>query len=541
MRSIEIPQPEDRDWRYRIFEILPGAITWIVLFLPVVLSLISPKIAAYFIVAYLLLWFIRALSLNVRSLQGWQLMNEHKRVPWQELNNDLEDLVVRAKKAPKWHARNLDRVREYMMHSRIKPSEVIHAVIVAAYNESKDVIEPTIQSVLDSKYDPKKIILILAYEQRGGKEVEKTAKELMHTYADKFYYAEAIAHPSDMPGEVIGKGGNITFAARKFQKYLEENNIDPAKVVVTTLDADNRPDKQYFAALTYTFCSTEEPKHASYQPIPMYTNNIWDAPAPMRVIATGNSFWNIVLTMRPHMLRNFSSHAQPMEALIDTDFWSVRTIVEDGHQFWRTWFRYDGKHDVFPIYVPIYQDAVLSFSYRKTIKAQFVQIRRWAWGASDVAYVGYTGFIKPNNIPKYKIWSKFLRLLEGHISWSTAPLLLLLAAFVPHLLNPNLFFLNPQAYLVDQLPHVVSTIQRVATVGILVTLFLSFQSLPPKPERYKRRRNLWMVIQWVYLPFTTILFNAFAAIYSQTRLMFGWYLGTFDVTDKAVVKDVPKK
>jgi hypothetical protein len=129
-------------------------------------------------------------------------------------------------------------------------------------------------------------------------------------------------------------------------------------------------------------------------------NNIWDAPAPMRVIATGNSFWNIILSMRPHMLRNFSSHAQPMEALIDTDFWSVRTIVEDGHQYWRTFFRYDGKHDVYPIYVPIYQDAVLTENYKKTLKAQFIQVRRWAWGASDIAYVAYLGFFRKNRIPK---------------------------------------------------------------------------------------------------------------------------------------------
>ena len=101
-----------------------------------------------------------------------------------------------------------------------------------------------------------------------------------------------------------------------------------------------------------------------------------------------------VSSMRPHALRNFSSHAQSLQTLIDTDFWSVRTIVEDGHQFWRTYFRYDGDHQVFPVYVPVYQDAVLAKGYRRTLKAQFIQLRRWAWGASDVAYVIETGFLK---------------------------------------------------------------------------------------------------------------------------------------------------
>ncbi len=375
----------------------------------------------------------------------------------------------------------------------------------------------------------KKVILILAYEERGGPEIEKNAQTLVKKYGHTFHHVIAVKHPGGITGEVIGKGGNITYAARDLQKYLEKEKIDPLKVMVTTLDADNRPHKQYFAALTYTYCSTEDPKHSSYQPITMYTNNIWDAPAPMRVIATGNSFWNIVLSLRPHMLRNFSAHSQPMAALIDTDFWSVRTVVEDGHQYWRTYFRYDGQYEVYPIFAPIYQDAVLTDSYRRTLRAQFKQLQRWAWGASDIAYVFNQAYRKQNNIPRHKVTSKFLRLLEGHVSWSTAPLLLLLAALVP-------FFLNPDSYLTNQLPQVASKLQTVAMGGILVTLYLSFTTLPPKPERYKRRRNLWMIVQWVYLPVTSIAYSSFAAINAQTRLMFGKYLG-FIVTEKAVFKD----
>lgn len=528
MRSIEIPQPGERDWRYRAFEILPGALTWIILSLPIILSLISPKLAAYFVITFLLIWFVRAMAIAVRSIQGWNRMNDYKNLPWQALNNDLEILKARTRDAPRWHRRNLDRVVQYIGTKRIKPSEIYHVLIVAFYNESYNVLAPTIQSILKSDYDPKKMILILAYEQRGGSDIQALAKTLIKDYGSHFYHAEAVMHPKDIPREVIGKGGNITYAGRRLQKYLESAKIKPEHVLVTTLDSDNRPDKQYLPALTYTYCSTEEPLHASYQPIPMFLNNIWDAPAPMRVVATGNSFWNVVLSLRPHMLRNFSSHAQPMSALIETDFWSVRTIVEDGHQYWRTFFRFDGKHEVYPIYVPIYQDAVLTESYKKTLRAQFKQVQRWAWGASDIAYVFYNGFLKKNSILKLRMVAKFSRLLENHISWSTTPLILLLAAYPP-------FLLNPQSYLANQLPHIVSWLQRILMAGILVSLFLSMRSLPPKPERYKRRRTVWMVLQWVYLPFTTIIYSSFAAINSQTRLMFRRYLG-FNTTEKAVKK-----
>jgi hypothetical protein len=529
MRSIEIPQPEDRDWRYRLFEIMPGFLTYVILLVPVVLAYFTPKVVAYLIVAYLMLWFIRAIGIDLRSIQGWRMLNEHKKLPWEQLNKDLESLTISTPRAPKWHARNIKRVEDHIGARRIKPSQVYQAVIIAFYNESIDVVEPTVQSVLDTEYDPKKIILFLAYEERGGADTEKLADKLVKKYGSKFYRAEAVKHPSDLEGEVIGKGGNVTFAGRRLQKYLQEKKIDPMHVLVTTLDSDNRPDKKYFGALTYTYCSTEEPKNASYQPVTMYLNNIWDAPAPMRVVATGNSFWNVMLSTRPHMLRNFSAHTQPMAALIDTDFWSVRTIVEDGHQYWRTWFRYDGNHEVYPIFVPIYQDAVLTDNYWRTLKMQFIQVRRWAWGCSDIPYFINQAFFKINDIPLHKKIAKGWRLIEGHLSWSTSPLLLLLAAY------PLLFFhtsSQPFGYLANELPQVASSLQRVAMVGIVLSFYLSMRSLPPKPLRYKRHRNLWMVMQWVYLIPTTLIYSAGAAIYSQTRLMFGKYLG-FVVTEKA--------
>jgi hypothetical protein len=149
------------------------------------------------------------------------------------------------------------------------------------------------------------------------------------------------------------------------------------------------------------------------------------------------------------------------------------------------------------------------------------------WGASDIAYFAYMGFMKKNKIPKSLLIARFSRLLEGHISWSTAPLILLLAAYPP-------FIFNPDSYIANQLPQFASQLQRVAMLGILGSLYLSMRSLPPKPERYKRHRNVWMVLQWIYLPVTTIIYSSMAAINSQTRLMLGWYLAKFNVTEKAI-------
>lgn len=526
MTDIEIPRQEEKTKAYRWLERLPALLSYSLLLLPIVLSQISPRATVFFIVAYILLWFIRSAALNIRVLQGYRTMKQHEVLPWTHMLEDLENRNATCKKAPKWHAKNIARLEKYP--AKVKPSEAIHIIMIATYNETIDVLEPTVQSVLDSNYDMSKVILVMAYEGRDGAKAEPAVMKIMDTYASKFRYAAAYKHPLT-EGEVRGKGGNITYAARKIQKYLEKENIDPEFVQLTTLDADNRPHKNYLAALTYTFCLVPEPRYVSFQPIPIFTNNIWDVPALMRVIATGNSFWNIILSLRPHMIRNFSSHAQSMAALIDTDFWSVRTIVEDGHQFWRTYFRYDGRHDVYPIYVPIYQDAVLSEGYRRTLRAQFIQIRRWAWGASDIPYVWTKAYMTPNTIPKFDKLAKLARLIESHLSWATAPLIIAFAAFIPVLFNPEDIASN-------QLPNVVSNIQRVAMIGIVITMFLSFKSLPPKPGRYKKHHSVFMALQWVLLPITTIGYNACAALTSQTRLFLGKYLDKFDVTEKAVKK-----
>lgn len=530
MTDLEIPYEEDRHFKYRFFEILPGSLSWLLLFMPLILSLFSVTAAAFFILAYILIYFTRSVAVDIRALTGYRDMRRYMKLNWREMLSEIETLeVVNADaKRPKWHYNNL--IRLGLRDRIVKPSDLLHAIIVVTYNESLEVLEPTFETILKSDYDMKRVILILAYEERGGERVETQAHYLIKKYGKHFYHAEAVKHPRNLPGEIVGKGGNQTYAGRWLKTYLEEKKIDPLHVIVTTLDADNRVDRQYLAALSYMYCVVPNPVRASYQPLPMYTNNIWDVPAPMRVVATGNNFFYIMLTQRPHLERNFSSHAQSMQSLIETDFWSVLTVVEDGHQFWRSYFRYDGDYRVYPIFVPVYQDAVLADGYIKTLKAQFVQLRRWTYGASDVAYIANQGFFKKNNVPKRDLIFKFLRTLEGHVTWAVGSLLLAFAAFVPVLFNP-------QNYAANELPLIVSRIQTIGLAGALASLYVAMRTLPPRPARYKRRRSIFMILQWVYLPVTTIAYGSFAAIYSQTRLMFGWYISKFDVTDKAVATD----
>ena len=537
MTDIEIPYEKDRRGHYRFFEILPGALSYSLLVLPIVLSFVNVTVmsmrinlAIVFILVYLLVYFARSIGYSIRAIEGYRSMKQQIRLNWNGLLADLEadDKVGGEFYRPKWHIRNLSHM--HARAGRFLPSDITHAVIVATVNESREILEPTIQSIIHSSHDSKRMILVFAYEGRAGKQTEERIASLKRDYQEQFRHVMAVKHPANIPGEIIGKGGNISCAGRALQEYLEQQHLDPAKVLVTTLDADNRPDKAYFSSLTYLYCVVPNPLRASYQPLAMFTNNIWDVPTFMRVIATGNNLFYIVGSKRPHLARNFSAHAQPMQSLIDMNFWSVRTVVEDGHHFWRSYFCYDGDYRVYPLSVPIYQDAVLADGYLRTLKAQFIQLRRWTYGVSDVAYIADKGFFHKNKAPKLDVLAKLLRTLEGHVTWATGTLLVYFAAFVPSLIDP-------QSYAANIVPLIVSRVQRIGIAGLLISLYVCLVTLPPRPARYKRHRSILMVTQWIFLPVTSILYGSLAAFNSQTRLMFKRYLSKFDVTEKAVVDE----
>ena len=304
-------------------------------------------------------------------------------------------------------------------------------------------------------------------------------------------------------------------------------------IVVTSLDSDNHMAPKYLDSVAYEFVAHPNRQRLSYQPVSLFTNNIWDAPAPSRVIAVSNSFFNVISTMRPHVLRNFASHSQPLQALEAMNFWSKRTIVEDGHQYWRSLFFFRGDYLVLPIRIPIYQDAVIDETFWKTVKAQFVQVRRWYYGASDVAYVGTRLFARTDKrvMPFWQLFPKFWRLLDGHITLAILAPIVAFGGWVPMIMN-----LSAHEMVAYNIPSIVGVVETFASIGLIVSILVSFKILPKRPAKYRKGKNILMIIQWVLMPVTSILYQSIAAFYSQTRLMLGKYMEKFDVTRKVVKK-----
>ena len=556
-KDLEIPTGK-RTKTYRFFEILPGALSYGLIIGLFLISWISPMAGAIYLLIIITITLVKAIGVAVRTVQGYNVVRMAERVDWHKRLADLEDPHTNFEKLRgkrEWtaadyakmeithqgfskeeynHYEHIENLREMSVapENYPEPQKIYNAVIMVAYDEGLETLVPSIEAVLKSTFDTNRIIFILGYEERGGPEMEERVKELERRYKDKFYKFMAVKHPDGLPGEIKGKGPNATYAGRALLKFVEERKIPVSDVIVTTLDSDNQMSKKYLDYLTYEYIVHPERKNMAFQPVALFMNNIWDAAPPMRIIATSNSFFNVINTMRPHMLRNFASHAQPLDALVEMDFWSKRTIVEDGHQYWRSLFFFKGDYEVLSIKVPIYQDAVIDETLWKTLKAQFVQLRRWDYGASDVAYVGDKMVNKKKRrMSLSKLMPKFFRLLDGHVTLAAMSPIVAFGGWVPSLLNGN-----SRQILTYNLPQTVSVIQMFASIGLFITILFSLRMLPPRPKKYKKFKNVFMVLQWILMPVVAILYQSAAAFYSQTRLMTGHYMEKFDVTKKVVKK-----
>ena len=539
-KDIELPLGK-RKPLYRFFEILPGATSLLIIVLLFVFSIISPVMGAVYLLIIIITTVVKAIGVAIRTLQGHGVLIKATKVDWKERLKDLEaphDSYERlyGKRRTEYgfdeHLENLQMMAAAEDGYFPKPSNIYNAVIITMYDESLDILEPTFDVVKNTTYDRKHMIVVLAYEERGGPEAEERAEWLQRKYSKYFGEFLMIKHPDGIKGEVIGKGPNIAYAGKRLKEVVREKGLRFADVIVTTLDSDNRPHECYFDYLTYEYIVHEDRKRLAYQPVSLFMNNIWDAPAPMRIVATTNSFLHIICSMRPHVVRNFASHSQPLDALVEMDFWSTRTIVEDGHQYWRSLFYFDGDYAVLPIHAPVYQDAVLSDGIWRTFKAQFVQLRRWYYGASDIAYVGVRLFSRKRRMSFVGLFMKFARLLDGHIMVASAALIVAFGGWVPLIMTSN----QSREVIQITLPNMVFVIQLIATAGLFITIAMSMRMLPKRPSRYKPYKKLVMLLQWILMPIVSIIYSSFTALYAQARLMSGKYMEKFDVTHKVVKK-----
>ncbi len=487
---------------YRILEILPGAISWGSILLLVFLSWFLPAWAAFFIIAFDIYWLIKTAYLSMHLRANWKRMKHNISLDW---SKRLENM---------------------------KYDDIWQMIILPFYKEDTAVISGTVESLIASQWNKERMIVVLACEARAGEEAKNRAEEIFKKYGNTFGKFIITIHPENSPGEMAGKGSNIAFAAEDARKrILDENSIKYEDVLVSAFDIDTLVYHQYFLCLTWNFLTAENPYRSSFQPVPVYNNNIWAAPSFSRVVATSGTFWQMIQQERPERLATFSSHSISFKTLYDIGYWQKNMVSEDSRIFWNAFVYYDGDYKVVPLSYPVSMDANLASSFWETVRNTYKQQRRWAWGVENIPYILFA-FLKNKKIPfRRKVNLSFVQ-LEGFWSLATNPIIIFLLGWLPLTLGGEAFNKTLLSY---NLPIITRDLMALAMVGLVLSVIVSMSFLPPRPKHRSKFTYFFMVIQWALVPLTINIFGSIPALDAQTRLMFGKYMG-FWVTPKNVKK-----
>ncbi len=524
----------------RLLEIVPGAVSWSIIIGICLLSIFQPLIAAVIMIAFLFYWLLRLLYLNIFLVLSYLRLEIEKKTDWMRRIADVDSL--RTGKVPAAEAKIKRGIRETIstrMHrgllrelkknANLPPAskDIYQLVIIPVRGESAEVVEPGIRAIRNGVYPAKRFLVMIALEERAPEAVKQDMEKIRTEYKNEFLDFLLTVHPADRPGEARVKGANATFAAREAERYFKKHGIPQENVLVSCFDADTVPNSAYFGCLTYYYMVSPERLRLSYQPIPVYHNNIWEAPGFARIIDIGTSFFQLIESTNPEKLVTFSSHSMSFQALCDVGYWPVDMISDDSAIFWKAFIHYQGRYRVMPIYTIVSMDIATGSNMGKTFISIYRQKMRWAWGVENFPIV-IRAFLSLRSISFRQKLSYSYKLLDSFISWATWSFLLLFGSWLPAWFASREFTSSTIYYTA---PRIRGIMFSLASVGIIVCMIISLLLLPRNRARYRILVKIGHALEWLMIPVILLFLSALPALHAQTRLMFGKYM-EFRVTDK---------
>lgn len=484
----------------RFFEILPGFISWSLILFPVWGSFLIPEIVAYYVIGFSVYWLYRSCTLAVLSL--------------------VADYRIRAGTKYDW----ITDLRTLPDHEKVQ-----HIIVIPTYKEPVSTLQRTLQMLCEQTISTRQLHVMLSFEDREGEEAREKAHLLKAEFGKKFGNLWATFHP-DIAGEVKGKSSNTSWGAKEAKKYLiDQQGHDIQFVTITSEDADAIFHRSYFANLTYEFLTHPENYYRIWQAGITFYNNIWRVPPPVRVLASVFTVNQMFILMRKDRLINFSTYSTSLKLIDDIGYWDTNVIPEDYRLFFKAYFATDGKVSVEPIFLPIYADAAEAHGWFATLINQYEQLKRWAWGVSDDAYI-IRQYILAENIPFWDKTIRVLKTIEDHFLWPVNWFAITVSAFLPPLLNQDF----NRTILGKTLPQVTSALLTFSLVSMFVIFFIDARNRPPRPYRNRFRKAISYVLQpleFLLLPVLGFFFSALPGIDAHTRLMLGKYI-EYKVTEK---------
>lgn len=492
----------------RFLEILPGTAMWLAILSPIWLSFILPFAVAYLVIIADVYWFITAVKISTLVYIGHKKLDDAKKADWPaRLEKDFPQ---------QW-------------------KEYYHLFVLPTYKESLEVLSPAFDAIASSDYPKDKIFLAVGMEEReqqkNPEKIESTSKYLNEHIAKKIGGVFITIHPYGLPGEIAGPGTNRNWALRSAVKEFNKRGIKLEQVIVTTLDADFVIHERFLAGMTHKYLSTPPDVRLkrSFTGTFFYWNNYWQAPAAMRIIATGTAFWQLSEMVGSDKYINFASMSINMKSLLEIGLWIPDKVNDDSGFYWKAYYHFNGDYKVIPHFMPISADTNLDVSFWKTVQNQYGQLKRWAYGVEHIPFI-VTQYFKNTDMNFWDKTDKLFFIMWSYFKWGSVALFITFASFFIPIVNPG----YTQSAVAYNLPVISSWILTGAFIGLFATMIIHEKTAPKRPASWSLFKKTWSVIQWLVLPLAIVTIGVIPAIDAQTSLMLGRYL-EYRVTNKARV------
>jgi hypothetical protein len=547
------PREPDEARALRRLRMLPAGLSWAILLGMTACCVVVPSVGAGMIIAFLLYYLLRVLYNAVFLVVSFVRVSAEERSDWIGRLADLSRFaekeirplpVRRTEPRPAGFLRFLYGAADRLsgkLHSEVMEScramagampcldDLVHLVIVPISTERREVYEPGITALSEGILDPSRFLIVaLAVEERFGQAGIDEAAAVRDRFAGRFRDFLVIVHPSGLPRETPGKGANVGYTCNRMAEYLAARAIDSANVVLTCIDSDAVASHEYFAALSYYFLAEPNRARSCFQPVPVFSNNIWRVPSLVRIIEMSSTVFRLIDMTNSDLLVTYYCYSYSFAALAASGFWPTEVVAEDEAIFWKTWLHFRGDFRSIPLPVTVNLDAPEAKGFWKTLRLAYKQKVRYNYGSENIAIV-FRALFHHKLIPLWRRGGVMIKMLENNVSLSTWPFILSFLIWLPqayHLFSPD----SPLP--VFNLGRISAVILQFSSVFlvllILVTGFYAYRGSAGVP--------LWKKIvyplEWiVFFPVGSILFGGIPALHGQTKVAFGHPL-TFVTTEK---------
>lgn len=519
--------PREMVW-HRLLSVAPAAISWLILLLLVVSSLAAPAVGAAVIIAFLIFYIFRVVHNALFLVISFFRVFAEERSPWLRRLEELSGVLLGAEDggAPegrttrygeRLHAEVLASCRS-RNDSVPDPRQLVHLVIVPVANERRTVFETGIRALSEGILDPtRSLVVVLSVEARSSAEVRGEVEDVRAAYAQYFRDFLVIVHPSGLAGEVPGKGSNVGYAARAMVGYFRQRSIPFDMVLLTCVDADAVLNPSYFACLSYYYLAEPDRVRSCFQPLPVFSNNIWKTNAFVRVLEMSQTIFQLIDSTNVDMLVTFSCYSYSFQALDESGFWPADVIGEDAGVFWKAFTHFKGAFKAIPLPVTVTMDAPEGLTFWKTLRSAYLQKVRWAYGMENMAIV-FRGLLRHRVVRGRRARQAALKFIDNSLAQATWPFILTILVWLPQAtrllsgMDPlPVFNLGRISSLIFQLSGVFLALM------VLITGFFALRGAHGVP--------LWKKIlyplEWLLVfPLSSIILGGAPAIHAQLKLAF---------------------